>query len=131
MCSHYRRLRLLRLFGDPVNTSRFRLWRPLVTGHLKTGGELDWANLAVEKQTLVFYMGLNRAPAIREKLIAHGMAEDMPAAIVENGTAVTQKVVSGTLGQLDILAQQMASPALIIVGRVVGLRDKLNWFSNH
>lgn len=102
-----------------------------VTGHLKTGGELDWANLAVEKQTLVFYMGLNQAPAIREKLIAHGMAEDMPAAIVENGTAVTQKVVSGTLGQLDILAQQMASPALIIVGRVVGLRDKLNWFSNH
>ncbi len=79
----------------------------------------------------VFYMGLNQAPAIREKLIAHGMAEDMPAAIVENGTAVTQKVVSGTLGQLDILAQQMASPALIIVGRVVGLRDKLNWFSNH
>ncbi|CDK64077.1 Siroheme synthase / Precorrin-2 oxidase / Sirohydrochlorin ferrochelatase / Uroporphyrinogen-III methyltransferase [Klebsiella pneumoniae IS10] len=85
----------------------------------------------MEKQTLVFYMGLNQAPAIREKLIAHGMAEDMPAAIVENGTAVTQKVVSGTLGQLDILAQQMASPALIIVGRVVGLRDKLNWFSNH
>ncbi len=83
----------------------------------------------MEKQTLVFYMGLNQAPAIREKLIAHGMAEDMPAAIVENGTAVTQKVVSGTLGQLDILAQQMASPALIIVGRVVGLRDKLNWFS--
>ena len=73
--------------------------------------------------------GSERAPAIRE-LIAHGMAEDMPAAIVENGTAVT-KVVSGTLGQLDILAQQMASPALIIVGRVVGLRDKLNWFSNH
>lgn len=100
----------------------------LVTGHLETGGEL--VNLAVEKQTLAFYMGLNRAPAIREKLIAHGMAEDMPAAIVENGTAVTQKVVSGTLGQLDILAQ-MASPALIIVGRVVSLRDKLNWFSNH
>lgn len=128
---HYRRLRLLRLFGDPVNTSRFRQGVRTVTGHLKTGGELDWANLAVEKQTLVFYMGLNRAPAIREKLIAHGMVEDMPAAIVENGTVVTQKVVSGTLGQLDILAQQMASPALIIVGRVVGLRDKLNWFSNH
>ncbi len=88
---HYRRLRLLRLFGDPVNTSRFRPGVRSVTGHLKTGGELDWANLAVEKQTLVFYMGLNRAPAIREKLIAHGMAEDMPAAIVENGTAVTQK----------------------------------------
>ena len=55
----------------------------------------------------------------------------MPAAIVENGTTITQKVVTGTLEQLDILAKQMASPALIIVGRVVGLRDKLNWFSNH
>ena len=117
--------------GIPLTHRDFAQGVRLVTGHLKTGGELDWANLAVEKQTLVFYMGLNQAPAIREKLIAHGRAEDMPAAIVENGTAVTQKVVSGTLGQLDILAQQMASPALIIVGRVVGLRDKLNWFSNH
>ncbi|EOV6197066.1 Siroheme synthase / Precorrin-2 oxidase [Klebsiella quasipneumoniae] len=117
--------------GIPLTHRDFAQGVRLVTGHLKTGGELDWANLAVEKQTLVFYMGLNQAPAIREKLIAYGMAEDMPAAIVENGTAVTQKVVSGTLGQLDILAQQMASPALIIVGRVVGLRDKLNWFSNH
>ncbi|VFS85503.1 Siroheme synthase [Raoultella planticola] len=103
----------------------------LITGHLKTGGELDWENLAVEKQTLVFYMGLNQASAIRENLIAHGMAADMPAAIVENGTAVSQRVVAGTLDQLDILAQQMASPALIIVGRVVSLRDKLNWFSHH
>ncbi|HDU4295792.1 TPA: siroheme synthase CysG [Klebsiella variicola subsp. variicola] len=117
--------------GIPLTHRDFAQGVRLVTGHLKTGGELDWANLAVEKQTLVFYMGLNQAPAIRKKLIAHGMAEDMPAAIVENGTAVSQKVVSGTLGQLDILAQQMASPALIIVGRVVGLRDKLNWFSNH
>ena len=117
--------------GIPLTHRDFAQGVRLVTGHLKTGGELDWANLAVEKQTLVFYMGLNQAPAIRGKLIAHGMAEDMPAAIVENGTAVSQKVVSGTLGQLDILAQQMASPALIIVGRVVGLRDKLNWFSNH
>jgi len=117
--------------GIPLTHRAFAQGGRLVTGHLKTGGELDWENLAVEKQTLVFYMGLNQARAIREKLIAHGMAADMPAAIVENGTAITQKVVTGTLEQLDILAQQMASPALIIVGRVVGLRDKLNWFSNH
>ena len=117
--------------GIPLTHRDFAQGVRLVTGHLKTGGELDWENLAVEKQTLVFYMGLNQAPAIREKLIAHGMVADMPAAIVENGTAITQKVVTGTLEQLDILAKQMASPALIIVGRVVGLRDKLNWFSNH
>ncbi|WP_308561585.1 siroheme synthase CysG [uncultured Klebsiella sp.] len=117
--------------GIPLTHRDYSQGVRLVTGHLKTGGELDWENLAAEKQTLVFYMGLNQASAIREKLIAHGMAADTPAAIVENGTAVTQKVVTGTLEQLDLLAQQMASPALIIVGRVVGLRDKLNWFSNH
>ncbi|HHG8774064.1 TPA: siroheme synthase CysG [Raoultella planticola] len=117
--------------GIPLTHRDFAQGVRLVTGHLKTGGELDWANLAVEKQTLVFYMGLNQASGIREQLIAHGMAADMPAAIVENGTAVSQKVVVGTLDRLDILAQQMASPALIIVGRVVSLRDKLNWFSHH
>ncbi len=48
---HYRRLRLLRLFGDPLTHRDFAQGVRLVTGHLKTGGELDWANLAVEKQT--------------------------------------------------------------------------------
>lgn len=117
--------------GIPLTHRDFAQGVRLITGHLKTGGELDWENLAVEKQTLVFYMGLNQASAIRENLIAHGMAADMPAAIVENGTAVSQRVVAGTLDRLDVLAQQMASPALIIVGRVVSLRDKLNWFSHH
>ena len=117
--------------GIPLTHRDFAQGVRLITGNLKTGGELDWENLAVEKQTLVFYMGLNQASAIRENLIAHGMAADMPAAIVESGTAVSQRVVAGTLDQLDILAQQMASPALIIVGRVVSLRDKLNWFSHH
>lgn len=56
--------------GIPLTHRDFAQGVRLVTGHLKTGGELDWANLAVEKQTLVFYMGLNQAPAIREKLIA-------------------------------------------------------------
>lgn len=55
----------------------------------------------------------------------------MPVALVENGTSIKQRVVNGELAQLGELAQQVASPALIIVGRVVGLRDKLNWFSNH
>ena len=103
----------------------------LVTGHLKNGGELNWESLAAEKQTLVFYMGLNQAPAIEHNLLSHGMAGDTPCAFVENGTATTQKVVEGTLSQLTALAQQVKSPSLIIVGAVVGLRNKLNWFSHH
>jgi uroporphyrin-III C-methyltransferase/precorrin-2 dehydrogenase/sirohydrochlorin ferrochelatase len=76
-------------------------------------------------------MGLNQAATIQQKLIEHGMQADMPVALVENGTAVQQRVVSGVLSELGTLAQQVESPALIIVGRVVALRDKLNWFSHH
>ncbi|ELY5853347.1 siroheme synthase CysG [Cronobacter malonaticus] len=102
----------------------------LITGHLKNGGEFDWHNLAAEKQTLVFYMGLNQAAAIQEKLIEHGMDPQMPVALVENGTSVKQRVVAGVLSELGALAQRVESPSLIIVGRVVALRDKLNWFSS-
>lgn len=73
-------------------------------------------------------MGLNRAATIQEKLIEHGMQADMPVALVENGTSVKQRVVSGALTELGELARQVDSPALIIVGRVVALRDKLKWF---
>ncbi|MEQ4450187.1 siroheme synthase CysG [Kosakonia sp. YIM B13605] len=114
--------------GIPLTHRDYAQSVRLVTGHLKTGGELDWANLAAEKQTLVFYMGLNQAATIQTQLMAHGMQADMPVALVENGTSVQQKVVSGALSQLGELAQQVQSPALIIVGRVVGLRDKLKWF---
>lgn len=117
--------------GIPLTHRDYAQSVRLVTGHLKTGGELDWENLAAEKQTLVFYMGLNQAATIQAKLIESGMSAEMPVALVENGTSVQQRVVDGNLSQLGELAGQVASPALIIVGRVVGLRSKLNWFSNH
>lgn len=74
-------------------------------------------------------MGLNQAAEIQTQLIKHGMSESMPIALVENGTSVQQKVVTGELAALGELAQQVESPSLIIVGAVVSLRDKLNWFS--
>lgn len=117
--------------GIPLTHRDYAQSVRLVTGHLKTGGELDWDNLAAEKQTLVFYMGLNQAATIQAKLIESGMSAEMPVALVENGTSVQQRVVDGSLSQLGELASQVASPALIIVGQVVGLRSKLNWFSNH
>lgn len=117
--------------GIPLTHRDYAQSVRLVTGHLKTGGALEWHNLAAENQTLVFYMGLNQAPVIQEKLIEHGMSPDMPIALVENGTSIKQRVVDGTLSQLSALAIRMESPALVIVGRVVALRDKLNWFSHH
>ena len=117
--------------GIPLTHRDYAQSVRLVTGHLKHGSALEWRNLAADSQTLVFYMGLNQAPTIAEKLMEHGMAAEMPVALVENGTAVKQRVVSGTLQELGALAQQVESPSLIIVGPVVALRDKLNWFSNH
>ena len=54
-----------------------------------------------------------------------------PVAIVEQGTSTQQKVTTGLLGDLVKLAQYACSPSLIIVGPVVALREKLNWFSEH
>ncbi|MGB8668041.1 MAG: siroheme synthase CysG [Serratia inhibens] len=102
----------------------------LVTGHAKSDGGLDWATLAAGQQTLVFYMGLTQAADIQRQLIAHGMPATTPVALVENGTSCRQRVIEGELNQLGTLAQQAASPSLIIVGSVVGLRSKLNWFSS-
>ncbi len=102
-----------------------------VTGHLQDGSmDLDWPALARPHQTVVVYMGLLILPVLCAKLIEHGQPSDHPAAVVEQGTAPTQRVVTGTLATLPALAEraQLHGPTLIIVGDVVRLRDKLNWF---
>lgn len=100
----------------------------LVTGHLQKTGTLAWQTLAAEQQTLVFYMGLAQAGEIQQQLIKHGMRRDMPVALVENGTSTRQRVVTGTLDELEALAGQVISPSLMIIGSVVSLRASLRWF---
>ncbi|SFO44496.1 uroporphyrin-III C-methyltransferase / precorrin-2 dehydrogenase / sirohydrochlorin ferrochelatase [Candidatus Pantoea varia] len=100
----------------------------LVTGHLQKTGTLAWQTLAAEQQTLVFYMGLAQAGEIQQQLIKYGMRSDMPVALVENGTSTRQRVVTGTLSELEVLAGQVISPSLMIIGSVVSLRDSLRWF---
>jgi uroporphyrin-III C-methyltransferase len=102
-----------------------------VTGHLQDGtAGLDWAALARPRQTLVIYMGLGALDEICTRLVAHGMGADMPAAVVEKGTTLDQRVVTGTLTDLAgrVAASGLESPCLIIVGEVVRLRDTLAWF---
>ncbi|GAA0342828.1 siroheme synthase CysG [Bowmanella denitrificans] len=99
------------------------------TGHLKDDSiNLDWPALVQKRQTLVFYMGLTGLPVICRELIAHGMPSDMPIALVEQATTEQQQVVTGTLADIQDKAAHIKPPALIIVGTVVTLRDKLNWF---
>ncbi|MCR3972301.1 siroheme synthase CysG [Aeromonas veronii] len=100
-----------------------------VTAHGKGGArDLDWPLLAKDKQTLVFYMGLSSCATIREQLLAHGKASNTPVALIERGTQPCQRVIRGTLDQLPALAVGVESPALIMVGSVVTLADRLAWF---
>jgi uroporphyrin-III C-methyltransferase/precorrin-2 dehydrogenase/sirohydrochlorin ferrochelatase len=102
-----------------------------VTGHLKDGTmDLDWPALARPRQTVVIYMGLQGLPVLCRKLIEHGRAAETPAAIVQQGTRSDQRVVTGTLADLAQRAEaaQLQAPTLIIVGEVVRLREKLEWF---
>ncbi|WP_041209778.1 siroheme synthase CysG [Aeromonas jandaei] len=100
-----------------------------VTAHGKGGvRDLDWPLLAKDKQTLVFYMGLSSCATIREQLLAHGKASSTPVALIEHGTQPCQRVIRGTLDELPALAVGVESPALIMVGSVVTLADRLAWF---
>ncbi|MFM4826692.1 siroheme synthase CysG [Aeromonas bivalvium] len=100
-----------------------------VTAHGKGGArDLDWPLLARDKQTLVFYMGLSSCGVIRAQLLAHGKGGGTPVALIERGTQPSQRVIRGTLDQLPALAVGVESPALIMVGSVVTLADKLAWF---
>lgn len=105
-----------------------------ITGHAKQGAlDLDWGSLIAEKQTLVFYMGVKNLAAICNNLQAHGMPNTMPIAIIEKGTTQEQRVITGNLNTLPVLAknQQIQSPSLIIVGEVVQLHASLQWFNAH
>jgi len=102
-----------------------------VTGHLKDGSaDLDWATLTRPRQTVVIYMGLLGLPELCAELIAHGLPASTPAAVVEQATRPTQRVVVAILGELPAAVEraELAGPTLIIVGHVVSLRQRLNWF---
>lgn len=116
--------------GIPLTHRDYAQSVRLVTGHLKPAASWTGKTWRQKNRRWCSTWGLIRQRLSR-KLIAFGMQADMPVALVENGTSVKQRVVHGVLTQLGELAQQVESPALIIVGRVVGLRDKLNWFSNY
>jgi len=104
-----------------------------VTGHEKDGKlNLNWKSLIQPRQTVVVYMGLSSIGAITGGFIANGADPATPAAIIENGTRAGQRVITGTLDSLSEQTKEagIKSPALIIVGSVVTLRDKLSWFAN-
>jgi uroporphyrin-III C-methyltransferase/precorrin-2 dehydrogenase/sirohydrochlorin ferrochelatase/uroporphyrin-III C-methyltransferase len=101
------------------------------TGFLKDGAlDLDWPMLARPGQTLVIYMGISRLGEICRELIAHGLPGTTPAGVVERGTTPAQRVVVANLASLPerVAAADIRPPALTLVGDVVALYPRLEWF---
>lgn len=118
--------------GIPLTHRDYAQSCVFTTGHLKDGTlDLDWPALARPNQTVVIYMGLGALNEIAQQLIQHGAPARMPAAIVEKGTTQAQRVIAGTLETLPYLVRNVGleSPSLIIVGEVVALRQRIQWFA--
>lgn len=91
-----------------------------VAGQCKGLDDQNWAGLAGVGRTLVIYMGVATSDAIAEKLMADGLAPDMPIAVIENAARPTMRVLRGALAGLGALveAERVKSPALIVIGEV-------------
>ena len=102
-----------------------------VTGHTQDDAlDLNWPSLADPDTTLVVYMGRINVRRIAEKLIAHGLSPQTPAAAIVNGTRPQQQNLFTTLAALPdaVEALDRAAPTLLVIGRVVALADILAWF---
>jgi uroporphyrin-III C-methyltransferase/precorrin-2 dehydrogenase/sirohydrochlorin ferrochelatase len=119
--------------GIPLTHRDYAQSCQFVTGHMKDDVlDLEWSELSRPAHTVVFYMGLNSLPEISKQLMAHGAPESRPVALVERGTTSQQRVVTGTLADIaeTVIEENVKSPALIIVGDVVELRERLAWFGS-
>jgi uroporphyrin-III C-methyltransferase len=96
-----------------------------VAGQCKGLSEQNWAGLAGHGRTLVIYMGVKTAPQIAEKLMADGLAPDMPLAVIENACRPEMRVLRAPLAGLHELVrrERVKSPALIIIGEVTARED--------
>lgn len=119
--------------GIPVTHRQFNSTLTFITGHedpRKTESAVDWRSLAGRADTLVFYMGVRNLAEIARKLVDAGRSPRTPVAVIQQATGHEQRVVQGTLADIDGIAADanLAPPAIIVVGDVVKLRAELNWY---
>ncbi|MCV9878546.1 siroheme synthase CysG [Brenneria izbisi] len=115
--------------GIPLTHRDYAQSVMFITGHCRPDGDaLDWSTLARGRQTLAIYMGTVKAAEISQQLIAHGRSAQTPVAVIGRGTRHDQRVLTGTLRQLEQLARQTPTPALLVIGEVVNLHHQIAWF---
>ena len=118
--------------GIPVTHRGVAVSFRVVTGHEtpnKKVSQIPWQNFKTD-DTIVFLMGLHNLENIASKLIEIGKPSDFPVAVISKGTTPEQKVVIGTLADIATKAKGLPTPALIVVGKVVELREQLQWFEH-
>jgi uroporphyrin-III C-methyltransferase len=117
--------------GIPVTDRRYASSVAFVTGHSAAQPRaVDWPALASAVDTIVILMGIRRLPEIAAELIVGGLDPQTPAAAIERGTLDDQRVVTAELRDLAEAAHRIgiSSPAVVVIGEVVALRDRIAWF---
>jgi uroporphyrinogen III methyltransferase/synthase len=120
--------------GIPVTHRGLSSSMAFVTGHEdpnKAQSAINWEHLALAVDTLVFFMGVTRTGEIAERLMRHGRNPSTPVAVIRWGTYENQDVYISTLSKVEQLVarEQLQPPAIIVVGEVVRLRERLQWFA--
>ncbi len=121
--------------GIPLTHREFSSAVTFITGQedpIKERTNIAWDRLSTGRGTLVFLMGWKNLPLIRKKLLANGWDPDTPVALVRWGTMTRQQSVTGRLGEMVTLSKEagMLPPMVIVVGEVVKLKEKLDWFES-
>ncbi len=117
--------------GIPLTHRNHAASLRVVTAHCQGAIDaVDWRTLAGQRETLAIYMAVNSVDRVQRELLRHGRSAATPIAFVENGSRVDQRVIIGVLGEAAALgaANQVMSPALLIVGEVAALGATLHWY---
>jgi uroporphyrin-III C-methyltransferase len=122
--------------GIPLTHRQFSSSIAIVTGHEATEkgqASVHWEKLPDAVDTIIIMMGIGQLRRISTRLIRAGMSKDTDVAIIENGATSKQRVVTGTLENIIDLSRkaEIKPPAIIIIGRVVSLGEKISWFQGN
>ncbi|HXY61460.1 MAG TPA: uroporphyrinogen-III C-methyltransferase [Nitrospirota bacterium] len=121
--------------GIPLTHREHTASVAFVTGHedpTKPESKVHWDKISTGIGTLVFFMGMKNLQNIVDNLISHGRSPDTPIALIQWGTRTDQRVATGILQDIvhKVREAKLGPPAIIVVGEVVRLRQKLNWYES-
>jgi uroporphyrinogen III methyltransferase / synthase len=119
--------------GVPITHRGYTSSVAFITGHedpTKEDSNLAWDKISTGIGTLVFYMGIKNLDSITKNLMENGRDPKTPVAVVRWASSSKQQSLVGTLDTIagKVKEEKLKPPAIVVVGDVVGLRDKLNWF---